>query len=259
MNDINYNFPVALQPIFLEGNKEITDRKAVVRTDTMQALGIVSNGYGLVRHNTVVDTFREAGKEFNVSEKIALGKNGGSLFYEMLFPKVEGEIQKNDIVRMRMIIKNSYNGLNSLQIIFGALRLVCLNGMVIGTKFLAFNYKHIGNVGGMNNENTLNLSKIKDSFKQYIGLFNNSIPIMSIMAENQLIPNDSLFDKEQVKLPQYLLEEARSQFENGRDQTSWGYYNALTYAITHKARKPNPNLLINYGTEAWRMAERTIN
>lgn len=259
MEDNNYDFPVALQPLYLAGNREIKDRKAVVRTDTMQALGIVSNGYGLVKHGLVVDTFREAGKEFGVSEKIQLTNNGGNLFYEMLFPKTEGEVKKGDIVRMRMLIKNSYNGMNSLQIIFGAFRLVCLNGMVIGTKFLAFNYRHIGNVGGLNNENSLDLLKVKDTFEQYFHLFNSSMPIMSAMAQKQLSIDKSLFEKEFVALPEYIRRQAFNTFYEDKDKSVWGYYNALTYAITHNLRKPNPNLSIMYGTEAWKASERLLN
>src|SRR5205814_8078706 len=98
MNNQNYDFPVELQPIYLEGNREIKKQKAVVRTDTMDTLGIVSDGYGLIKHGQVIDSFREASLKFGVQEKISLTNNGARLFYQMTFPKVQLEVAKGDIV-----------------------------------------------------------------------------------------------------------------------------------------------------------------
>lgn len=248
-----YNFPVNLQPIFLSDGKEIEKRRAVVRTDTMRTLGIVSDGYGLVKHEDVIDSFREAGKEYGVLEKISLTKEGAHLFYEMTFPKVEIEVKKGDLIKMMMIAKNSYNGLNSLQVIFGAYRLVCENGMILGTQFLSFNYRHVGDVGG------LNQGIIKDSYSNYIRLFGERMPQITRMARVEIIDPKRIFSKEVVSLPEYLREQAVLSFEAENDRTVWGYYNALTYAITHKTRSTNPAVGIAYGIEAWKAAEKALN
>lgn len=253
MTDTNYDFPVELQPIYLGGEVEIKNKKAVVRTDTNQALGIASDNYGLVKHATVIDQFREAGAEYGVEEKISLTKNGANLFYQMTFPKVEAEVQKGDIVRMMMIAKNSYNSGSSLQVIFGAFRLVCENGMILGTKFLSFNFRHIGNVGGVNDIEIMN--QYKDSYTNYIKLFGEKMPIITAMAQKE-IPNEGLlFDKDAVHIPEYLLKEAESSFNTHNDKSLWGYYNSLTDAVTHKMRKESPALAINYGITAWKAAE----
>jgi hypothetical protein len=253
----SYDFPVELQPVFLSNGDEIKNRKAVVRTDTMNTLGIVSNDYGLVLHKTVIDSFREAGKDYNVSEKISLRGDGAYLFYQMTFPSVEMEIKKGDIVRMMMIAKNSYNAMNSLQVIFGAFRLVCANGMIIGTRFLSFNFRHVGNVGGLNS--MFMVEEYKQAYKNYVSMFGERMPQIQEMARSEIDFNyldaEGLFQPEQVKLPQYLLDEAKLSFRTGNDNTVWGYYNSLTYAITHKMKTSNPQLAINYGVEAWKAAE----
>ena len=253
MDQNNYNFPVEIQPIFLAGEKEITNRKAVVRTDTMQTLGVVSNDYELVKHGSVIDSFREAGKKYHVKEKIQLTNDGAYLFYQMIFPKVEYEVAKGDIVRMMMIAKNSYNGMNSVQIIFGAFRLVCLNGMVIGTKFMQFSFRHVGNVGGLNSNEMI--EQYQDAYKNHIRLFGERMPVISEMSRKQLLPGDHLFTDKVVNLPEYLLQEAKTSYEAEKDKTVWGYYNSLTFAITHKMRKDNPKMSIRYGVEAWKSAE----
>lgn len=254
--DTNYDFPVELQPIYLAGNKLIDKKKAVVRTDTNESLGIVSDDYGLVKHATVIDSFREAGKEYGVEEKITLARNGAQLFYQMTFPKIEMEVKKGDLVRMMMIAKNSYNGMNSLQVIFGAFRLVCSNGMILGTQFISFNYKHIGNVGGMIDASITN--QYKDAYAQYIKLFGERAPMIQAMIKKPAV-GDNLFDPKVTQMPKYLLVEAENSFKENKDQSVWGYYNALTFAVTHKRRNDNQDIYIENGVKAWKMAEGLMN
>lgn len=257
-----YDFPVALKPIYLNENKgynQIPNKQAVVRTDTMDTLGIVSSEYGLVKHASVVDSFREAGKKYHVSEKISLTNNGAQLFYQMTFPKVQAEVQKGDFIQMMMIVKNSYNSMNSLQVVFGAFRLVCTNGMILGTKFVSFNYKHIGRVGGFNEDNIAETLQLKDKFENYINVFGEQAPMLTAMTKKSVANYSGLFNPKEVNLPQYLLSEASQSFENEKDKSVWGYYNSLTYAISHKLKKNNPNQAIDYGQRAWKAAERIIN
>lgn len=259
MDNVNakYDFPVTLQPIFLSNGKPIEKRQAVVRTDTMDTLGIVSDDYGLVKHSSVIDSFREAGRKFKVEEKISLAKNGAYLFYQMQFPKVEAEVRKGDFIRMMMIAKNSYNGTNALQVIFGAFRLVCLNGMIIGTHFMQFSFRHVGSLGNIDNK--FIMDQYKDTYSNYIKLFGEKTPQISAMARKPLHRVSHLYKPEVVKLPEYLLNEARFKYDHEKDKTVWGYYNSLTYAVTHKMRKENADRSIKYGVEAWKAAERVMN
>lgn len=251
----NYDFPVELQPVYFGKDnliQPIPNRQAVVRTDTHEALGVVSDGYGLVLHKTIIDQFREAGKNYDIKEKILLSNNGANLFYTMTFPSVQAEVVKGDIVKMMMIVKNSYNGSNSLQVIFGAFRLACSNGMIIGTKFLSFNFRHVGMVGGVNG--TM-VNQYKEAYANYIELFGEKMPVISQMAKTQIEP---IFDNEKINLPAYLLNEAKVAYDIGKDKSLWGYYNSLTFAVTHKMKTNNSGLAIDYGVEAWKAAEQLL-
>lgn len=249
-----HEFPVALQPVFLSDGSEIKHRKAVVRTDSMNTLGIVSNSYGIIEHKTVVDSFREAGKDFGAEEKLTLTNNGANLFYEMTFPKTEFEVKKGDIVQMRIIAKNSYNGMNSLRLMFGAYRLVCLNGMILATNFMQLSYMHI-----RANAETDLMKDYSEAYGKYIRLFGERGVLIGEMAKKPVVKSDQLFSEKSIQLPKYLLKEAEESFEKENDASVWGYYNSLTYAITHKIRKENPALSIKFGTEAWKSAESLMN
>ena len=108
-----------------------------------------------MQHNAVVDAFREAGKKYVIEEKFTMTNQGADMYYQMPFPKVETEIAKGDPVRMMLTVRNSYSGHGSLQIVLQAMRLVCLNGMVVGAKFLQFNYRHMGSVQGFADANMI--------------------------------------------------------------------------------------------------------
>lgn len=253
----DYNFPVELRPIYLEGGTEITNRRAVVRTDTMQPLGVVSPTYGLVRHASIIDAFRDAAAGNEFKEKVGLVNHGANLFYQMTFPKIQIEARKNDLLSMMLIIKNSYNGGSGLQVIFGAYRLVCENGLILGTSFMAFMYRHVGEVGGLRDEKEI--ERYKQAYTNYIQLFKGRLPVINAMVQKTLkSPVEELFDAKQVRLPQYLLDDARSEYTRAGKNTVWDYYNSMTYAVTHKLRKENPARSVHFGTEAWRVAEKRM-
>lgn len=252
----NYDFPVELQQIYLPENKLIANKKAVVRTDTGDTLGIVSDDYGLVKHSTIIDSFRKAGSKYGVTEKISLAKNGAQLFYQMTFPKIQLEVQKGDLINMMMIAKNSYNGMNSLQVIFGAFRLVCENGLILGTQFLGFNYRHVGTVGGILDAELTGQYKV--AYAQYIKLFGERAPLIQKMVK-QPVTGDKLFDPKETNIPKYLLVEAENKFKSENNMSVWNYYNSLTYAISHKMKTENPSMAIDNGVRAWKLAERLMN
>lgn len=110
---------------------------------------------------------------------------------------------------------------------------------------------------GLNGE--LIVNKFKDSYHAYIETFNKKMPQINQMSRTVIALTDDLFDQKRVDMPKYLLAEAKIAYESGEDKTLWGYYNSLTYAITHKSKKPNPELAIKYGIEAWRAAEEGFN
>ena len=67
----DYSLPVELQPISTEPSGFIVpNRLAVVRTDTMRPIAVVSKKYALLPHADVIDTLRESLKGQDVQEKV---------------------------------------------------------------------------------------------------------------------------------------------------------------------------------------------
>ena len=245
-----YNFPVKLTPVKTNGIL-IPNKFAVLRTDTKHPIGIVSNKYQLLKHETVVNGFRQALKKTKYEEKIQLRKDGSSLFATYKISENQLIISKGDIVSLQFVVKNSYNGKNSLQIILGAFRLVCENGMIIGKEFFSFSRKHIG-------QGELKTELLIESITQLSSQFKESLPIMQQMTKMKMGRNEDKAFKEDDVLPTYMLEAAQKEYMLWNDNSVWGFYNSLTKVITHQSKRDNPARQIKFGARAWSLALKQL-
>ena len=254
----NYNFPVALQPIYTRTDatptrNEIPGRKAVVAQYTGAVLGIVSTKYTLLNHTDVVEGFRKALKGEEYVETIKMAKNGAQLFATYSMPQHQVEVAKGDIVSMQFIVKNSYDGTNALHIMLGAFRLVCTNGMMIGKRFFTFTQKHIGSEA-----EAIDAGKLKGTVKTIADNFTKALPVMQTMSQTTVFHPSEYFEPKKVRIPKYLLEAAKESYESERDKSLWGVYNSLTWAITHRMKKENPAMSVYYGQLVWKETTKNL-
>jgi len=240
----SYDFPIKLAPI--QSDSILIPKKfAVIREDIKQPIGIVSDQYSLVKHSDAIDCFREALKGNKFEEKVEIIKNGAQLFSTYKLTDTQVEVSKGDIVAMQLILKNSYDGSNSLQIILGAFRLVCTNGMVVGSEFFRYSQKHI-------TSGKPAIDVLKQNVTALVNQFKNSLPAMQAMSKAKLTATpEKLFDAKTLEFPKYLANEASLNYKESDKNTVWTYYNALTYAISHKMKKDSPNARFYYLQRAW--------
>lgn len=240
----------------------IVGRKAVIRQDNGACLGILSDNYAMLKHADVIDAFRKALAPFETEEKIQIAKGGAHLFATYKLNAVKVEVRKDDLVSLQFVVKNSYDGSSTLQIMLGAFRLVCSNGMVVGQSFFNFSQKHVGG------SNDLKVEVLGERIQNLIGQFHSVLPRLQEMSRITILDDmqdfdntfaERYFSKEGVKgIPAYLLEIAKQQFIEDADLTLWGYYNALTWAISHTMKKESPVAMLNYGKVAWATAQKYL-
>lgn len=255
MKTIDYNFPVKLTPVITKPyGVAIPKKLAVMRADTREPLGIVSKRYGFMAHGDVVDSFRKALADTKHEERIQLAKNGAHLFATYKLPTHKVEVRKGDAVALQFTVKNSYDGSNALQIMLGAFRLVCSNGMVIGKNYFSYSQRHIGSEAGTKVE------AISEKISLLVEQFKKTLPSLQHMSRHNVRhAAEDLFNPKAVNLPTYLLAEAKRAYEEKGDETAWGYYNALTATITHHMKKENPRLVLRFGRIAWGAAQSALN
>lgn len=250
-----YDFPIKISDIKAD-DILIPRRYAVIRTDTNEPLGIISDKYQLVHHKTVIDSFRQALVQTNtdLEEDIALSLNGAYLNAKYTFSKYKDEILKGDYVSMQIYLENSYDTTTSIKFVLGALRLACTNGLIVTERVMSFSQRH-----------TTQQFIVKDMADKIIELgsyFNKRvIPQMRKMSLTYLKPEKSSegYNKyiKNKTFPLWLIDEAKYKYRE-EDNTVWEFYNSFTYAIRLASSRLGVKSQTQFLKKAWNEAARLL-
>lgn len=230
LNQLNkFFFKVSEQPIYIGADKAATsDYKAVVKEDG-KLISVMKNSYKLLSNREVISGVMEqlenldspfiVGTEsFVCDEKMRINFE----FPEIKFIDEMGG-KKNES-NLRLSVHNSYDGSESVKFNWGALRLICSNGMTAFKTIANFNRRHTSglSVHGLIEE----INQVSDK-----------IPMLEkkIAEMNEKKASKKELEKIRAAMPaganQYLDWVSENQKEN--IQTLWGVYNVLTYYASH--------------------------
>lgn len=146
------DFPqVAERPLFLgqlnKMNSRIGSHKAIVDPTNDHVYGVLSNKYELTPHAEIMEVVNNAianNTEYGTpKEKVQFYEDGAKMRTSLIFDEIEVSIGSNDKLHPQIEIFNSYDGGWARKIMFGAFRVICSNGLVIGEKAFEFKQKHI--------------------------------------------------------------------------------------------------------------------
>ena len=145
LNDIK--FPVKEVPAVMGKGfnyNDNTGHKFIVREDTGQVLSFMTTDYKLVTNKTILSYAEPIiKKNGGVIKETKLLNGGCKSVMSWKFPNEKINIGKDDDLTPEIIIKNSYDGSVGLNILAGAFRLVCSNGMIVGNITAKYTNKHI--------------------------------------------------------------------------------------------------------------------
>lgn len=108
----------------------VTEKYTPVTTQTLIDQ-LVSKGYTQTDLKTT--RVRKASKEGFQKHMVRLSHN-------------EMQLKNVGDTRPEIVLVNSYDGLSSLRIMLGLFRLICGNGLIVGTTFAGFNVRHVGEI-----------------------------------------------------------------------------------------------------------------
>ena len=221
------------------GKQFVEGKKLILDAITGNQFDVVSDKYGVVHHEDVLDNLLEATpKEFGIPEvDLTFWKDGARFRATATFPDLKDfEIKKNDKVKPRVVFRNSYDRSTFLRLEFGAEQLVCSNGLVAYQTEDSTSQKHIGEI------NIKNLSDIiKDkvsNFAEQMGIWQKwtELPIQDDLV---VIAKKMPFSaKEQEKLLALPLmgSEGKSLKGLGSQATLWDLNSAATQFAKHEIK-----------------------
>jgi len=226
-------FPVeeipAVGQLFGEGIKEQTGHKFIVRKDTGDVLSCVTDKYKVVQNQSIIEAaepvLKESGAVLTEAESFA---NGARTVWTWKIPDIKVKVDKKDYLNPTITLKNSYDGSVQLHILAGAFRLICSNGLVVGTT--------ISNKMNKHSIYNLNLDKIEESIKDTVdsvqSVFSTDFPKL---VETKVKPKHI---HNLIKMfPDFTIERLTEYLLAHKVHTYWDLLNAATWVATHVMKR----------------------
>lgn len=239
--------------------------KAIINPKTKRTYYIASQKYKLVKHEEVLTAFDDIVSkmpEFGKAKKeIDFFNDGGIMDCKYTFNDLEYKIKKGDIINPTITARNSYDGTNKQSTMFGAFRLICSNGMVIGDLFAEYKKKHMETLDldqmkfiiteGMEkySEQTeiwkswLDRKTTSKEIEDGLGIFcrRDKLEILKEKEEgSKLSINDAVEISEEEQdgdLPSLF-----KVINMKKTLSFWIYFNILTQFISHKVKSRNKQM-----------------
>lgn len=131
-------------PVLLDNNVNYwfnnTPEKNMIRTLDEKARAFLSNKYRPLDNYDLLQTALPM-VATNESEIVSCEVTENRMYLKVLFPKVQGEVTKGDVVQAGIVISNSEIGHGSLRVEPLIYRLVCTNGMITNSSMKKY---HVG-------------------------------------------------------------------------------------------------------------------
>jgi phage/plasmid-like protein (TIGR03299 family) len=248
------NYRVELEDLTTSRGISIPSRKAVVRLDTDEVLGVVSDSYSPIQNSecfSFLDSIVAIG-EVQYHTAGALGK-GEKVW---MLAKLPGEIRlkdSDDVTEQYLLLSNSHDGRSALRVFFTPIRVVCANTLGAAERRgrgSGVSIVHKGDVRGRAAEARELLGLAARFYTQTAELANTLASYYPTRPEldryfEQLYPDrNSTSNSRSKNIRSQLLH----LFEHGRGQnipqtrlTAWSAFNAVTEFVDHHRSSRGPN------------------
>jgi len=220
---------------------DLADRLAVVDVNTKKLFGIHSSDYRLVPHESglaLVEEVAHRGEKFfgPFRTEVEQYDDGRRMKATLTFHESEHVVTSNgfkDTVNPTINYFNSYDCMWAERLGFGAYRLVCSNGLIIGEKILSERVIHIG---ARPDDFFMNLEKAFEAFKGQTEVWTHWHDVKA--TDKYIEPALTAFNDNQQ-------EEINNEIAETKNISLWLFYNIMTALITHKVRSLQRRVFLN--------------
>ena len=131
------DFDVDLKPLFFSAGVKLKQvkKRAIVRTDTEECLGVVGPNYNPVTHKEMINNQRAIITRSDldtrgIEEDIITNPNGAKCFVKHTLPNQTIKTPEGDTAALTFLSTNSFDGSFSFIISVGARQSACMNGQI---------------------------------------------------------------------------------------------------------------------------------
>lgn len=226
-------FEVQEERLRTVSGRDVFGKKAIIRIDTGDVLGVVSDKYKLVKHQEVLNSMNPVIKELGVEQpSVNFCKRGAVMFQKFFIPQLLWEPKVGDVVKFGLQVFNSYDGSLPVGVLLIAERLKCTNGLTAPETMTSFSVKHYGSLdlGEVSRKANDVLAKVSLVKSKWEGYRDEKVTEEKVIKFLTKVYGVRLREKLYTK---YLAER--------EGDTVWDLYQTLTYYSTHvlKSRKGN--------------------
>jgi|TARA_Y100000310_G_scaffold4410_1_gene5291 hypothetical protein len=213
-------------PMAPQANVNTSNHKFIINDKTQQVISCMTNDYKLVTNEEVINSAHPILKEYGATlREVQVFGNGARTHWKWKFPDTVtiGE----DKLQPEAIIKNSYDGSCQISVLAGVFRLVCMNGLVIGTVYGKFSNRHI-----VHNQR---LDKLDETIPHLITHVKEMIGVDVPFLQKTKIKETDI-----VKLIELFpepIEGLLDYFKSHKMDTYWDLLNAATWFLTHSMNR----------------------
>lgn len=236
-------FPVSLENLddHLGTNLTTNGEQVVIDQSQQRIIAVHGNQYSLTTNAEAFDAVNEAlnvvmAKGILNTEGMYirddLVKRGGKVIRQYIFPNEAVAIGNGDVTMLRLVVINSYDGSCNLSILAGGFRIVCVNGQVVGERFLSLNKKHTSELDLVAVQRRIahSVKSFQDMGNYWKVLINTSVSEAAV--------NDSLTQlcvtPSGVNLNKFLaLTDLYKEHKKDLGANYWALYNTMTAYSTH--------------------------
>ena len=213
--------------------EQTTGYKFVVREDNNEVLSCMTDEYKLIENKDIYETASEVMTNLNVDAQLSEVEsfsNGAKTQFKWTLRGTKVDLGDGDVVSPEITLRNSYNGQWGLHILAGAFRILCSNGLVIGTIISRKSYKH--------SIYNMDLKDIEPSIQETVlstdGIFNKDLPKLknTKLQEKHIVGLIDMMPSNQMEaFTQYLMKD--------KPENYWDLLNSATWIATHSMKRSN--------------------
>lgn len=197
----------------------------------------VAKGYGMVNNSELLMPLYESlTKAFGELEiKVNCYRNA-EFYVDMSIKEHKVSIQKGDIINPRIRWHNSYNSTIKHEVAFGALRLVCTNGMTLPVWDNKIKFRHTVNM------KVRSIAQTVEKMAEFVDKFDEYTQGYKILAASKVEDINARIEEvvEATKFPIRQIEEVKDKVREeasllGTGVNDWLIYNAFNFQLNHNS------------------------